>query len=64
MDLNSFLHKLSLMTVYNPIFSIVLISAIWFIPGILIRRMAERRSATLKKKSQEEKLERLYPKTK
>ena len=52
------------MTWYNPIFMIVVIGALWFIPGIVVRRIAEKRYEEARDKSQAEKIARLYPKDK
>ncbi len=45
----------------NPIFMMVAIGAVWFIPGIITRRIAENRYKAYKAKSQAEKIARLYP---
>ncbi len=58
------LDSLLQMTWYNPIFMIVVIGAIWFIPGIIVRRIAEKRYEDARAKSQAEKISRLYPKDK
>ena len=50
------------MTWYNPLFMINTIGAIWFIPGIIIRRVAEKRYLASKAKKQADAIERLYPK--
>ena len=50
------------MTFYNPIFMIVTIGIIWFLPGIVVRRFAEKRYKDAKAKTQAEKIARLYPK--
>jgi len=52
------------MTWYNPIFMIVVIGAVWFIPGIVLRRIAEKRYKTAKSEAQAKKISRLYPKKK
>tara|TARA_B100000700_G_C14829969_1_gene754015 strand:- start:501 stop:686 length:186 start_codon:yes stop_codon:yes gene_type:complete len=49
------------MTWYNPIFMIVLIGSLWFIPGIIIRRIAENRYKFEKKANQARKIAKLYP---
>ena len=56
--LNSFLQ----MTWNNPIFMMVLIGSIWFVPGLVVRRIAENKIKVYKKKVQEEKISSLYPK--
>ena len=50
------------MTVYNPLFALAVITVIWFLPGILIRRIAEKRYKAHKADIQAEKIARLYPK--
>ena len=50
------------MTWYNPIFMVVVICAVWFIPGIVIRRIAENRFKIAKAKDQAKRISRLYPK--
>ena len=49
------------MTWGNPIFMIVAIGAIWFVPGIVIRRLAEERYKASKQKAQAKKIASLYP---
>tara|TARA_A100001037_G_C14699159_1_gene435192 strand:- start:345 stop:488 length:144 start_codon:yes stop_codon:yes gene_type:complete len=41
---------------------LVVIGAIWFIPGIVIRRIAENRYNASKEKAQAQAISRLYPK--
>ncbi len=50
------------MTWKNPIFMMVFFGAIWFLPGILVRRFARKKHAEKKAKTQLEKIKRLYPK--
>ena len=52
------------MTVNNPIFVFSLITVIWFIPGIIIRRLNERKRVKRKERSQADAIKKLYPKTK
>ncbi len=52
------------MTINNPIFIFAAITVIWFIPGILVRRVNELKQLKKKEKSQSEAINRLYPKTK
>ena len=52
------------MTINNPIFIFALITVIWFIPGILVRRFKEKKQINKKKKMQDAAIEKLYPKTK
>ena len=50
------------MTWYNPIFMLVVLGAIWFIPGIVLRRIAEKRYTVSKAEEQAKRIARLYPK--
>ena len=43
---------------------VVALGAIWFIPGIVIRKYAEKRFTAAKAKKQEEQISKLYPKKK
>tara|TARA_B100000579_G_C22274127_1_gene595195 strand:+ start:358 stop:585 length:228 start_codon:yes stop_codon:yes gene_type:complete len=52
------------MTINNPIFIFALITVIWFIPGILVRRFNELKQIKKKKKRQADAIKKLYPKTK
>ena len=52
------------MTWYNPIFMIVTIGIIWFVPGMVLRRFLKRRYESDKAKAQADKIARLYPKEK
>ena len=52
------------MTINNPIFIFALITVIWFIPGILVRRFKEQKQISKKKKMQDTAIQKLYPKTK
>ncbi len=56
------LEKLSELTIGNPIFISVLILIIWFLPGVLLRRMAEKRYLEKKNAAQAKKISSLYPK--
>ena len=49
------------MTINNPIFIFALITIIWFIPGILVRRYNESRRIKIKNKTQSEAIKKLYP---
>ena len=49
------------MTINNPIFIFSLITVIWFIPGILVRRINELKRRNKKEKSQAEAIKKLYP---
>ena len=55
--LNSFLQ----MTWRNPIFMMVAIGAIWFVPGIIIRKVAEDKYREAQKNAQKKKIASLYP---
>ena len=55
-------NQLLQMTWYNPIFMLVAIGALWFVPGIIVRRITEAKSKNLRIKAQEKKIARLYPK--
>ena len=52
------------MTINNPIFIFALITVIWFIPGIIVRRINEVKQRKKKKRIQDESIQRLYPKAK
>ncbi len=59
--MNTLLHSFFDLTLYNPIFVFVGVTAIWFIPGIVLRRFLERRYKTRKAEAQAKKISRLYP---
>ena len=52
------------MTINNPIFIFALITVIWFIPGILVRRINELKLKKIKDKSQADAIKKLYPNNK
>ncbi len=52
------------MTINNPIFIFSVITVIWFIPGIIVRRFNERKKLQKKEKNQADAIKKLYPKTK
>ena len=52
------------MTINNPIFIFALITVIWFIPGIIVRRYNEIKQIKKKKKIQADAIQKLYPKSK
>ena len=52
------------MTINNPIFIFALITVIWFMPGILVRRFNERKQLKKKEKTQADAIQKLYPKSK
>ena len=51
------------MTINNPIFIFSVITVIWFIPGIIVRKINETKQIKKKKKIQDEAIQKLYPKT-
>ena len=52
------------MTLNNPIFIFALITVIWFIPGIIVRRINELKQTKKKEARQADAIKKLYPKTK
>ena len=52
------------MTINNPIFIFAVIIVIWFIPGILVRRINELKRIKQQKEDQEEAIKKLYPNSK
>ena len=52
------------MTINNPIFILALITVIWYIPGILVRRLNELNKIKKKEKSQADAIKKLYPMSK
>ena len=52
------------MTINNPIFIFVVIIVIWFIPGILVRRINELKQIKKSKKRQADAINKLYPNSK
>ena len=52
------------MTINNPIFIFVVIIAIWFIPGLIVRRINEMNQINKKKRNQADAIQKLYPKSK
>tara|TARA_Y100001968_G_C18947322_1_gene521539 strand:- start:298 stop:567 length:270 start_codon:yes stop_codon:yes gene_type:complete len=52
------------MTINNPIFIFALITVIWFIPGILVRRFKEKNYLNKKERMQAAAIKKLYPKEK
>ena len=50
------------MTINNPLFIFALITVIWFIPGIIVRRFNESKSEKKIKKIQADAIKKLYPK--
>ena len=49
------------MTINNPIFIFALITVIWFIPGIIVRRLNELKQMKKKEKIQSDAIKKLYP---
>ncbi len=49
------------MTINNPIFIFAMITVIWFIPGILVRRVNELKQIKKSKKKQADAINKLYP---
>ena len=52
------------MTINNPIFIFSVITVIWFIPGILVRRLNELKQTQKNEKKQADAIKRLYPNSK
>ena len=52
------------MTINNPIFIFTVITVIWFIPGIIVRRFNEIKQLNKKKRIQDDAIQKLYPKSK
>jgi len=52
------------MTINNPIFIFAIITVIWFIPGIIVRRYNENKLIKKKRKIQVDAIKRLYPNSK
>ena len=52
------------MTINNPLFIFALITVIWFIPGLLVRRINDLKQTKKKEKKQADAIKKLYPNTK
>ncbi len=52
------------MTINNPIFIFAIITVIWFIPGIIVRRYNEINSLRKRERTQADAIKKLYPKSK
>jgi len=52
------------MTINNPIFIFSVITVIWFMPGIIVRRFTKTRLIKKKKKMQSDAIRKLYPNSK
>ena len=65
-DLNFLSIKIILldMTINNPIFIFALIIVMWFIPGILVRRLNDLKQIKKKEKYQADAIKKLYPRSK
>ena len=49
------------MTINNPIFILTVITVIWFLPGIIVRRFNELKQLKKKEKTQGDAIKKLYP---
>ena len=49
------------MTINNPLFILAVITVIWFIPGIIVRRYNESKQIKKKEKNQADAIRKLYP---
>jgi len=49
------------MTINNPIFILAVITVIWFLPGIILRRFNESKQLKKKEKTQADAIKKLYP---
>ena len=49
------------MTINNPIFILTLITVIWFLPGIIVRRFNELKQLKKKEQAQADAIKKLYP---
>ena len=56
-------NKLMDMTINNPIFIFVVITIIWFLPGLIVRRITEAKKENKRKKVQDDAIAKLYPKS-
>ena len=52
------------MTINNPLFVFSLITVVWFIPGIIVRRFNQLKRIKKKEKNQADAIKKLYPKSK
>ena len=64
MTIQEIWHTLLSMTAYNPLFIFALITVIWFVPGIIFRKIAEDKYKKAKVKDQLKAIAKLYPKEK
>ena len=49
------------MTINNPIFILAVITVIWFLPGIIVRRINELKQLKKKEQTQADAIKKLYP---
>ena len=49
------------MTINNPLFIFAVITVIWFVPGIIVRRVNELKQIKKKNKNQADAIKKLYP---
>ena len=52
------------MTINNPLFIFAVITVIWIIPGIIVRRYNELKQIKKKNKNQSDAIKKLYPESK
>ncbi len=52
------------MTINNPLFIFAVITFVWFVPGIIVRRYNELNQIKKKEKIQADAIQKLYPKSK
>ena len=52
------------MTINNPLFIFAVITVIWFIPGIIVRRYNDLKQIKKKESNQADAIRKLYPKPK
>ena len=62
METEGILAQFLKLTWYNPVFMLVAIGSLWFIPGLIVRRITEAKIKESQIKAQNQKIARLYPK--
>ena len=62
METEGILAQFLKLTWYNPVFMLVAIGSLWFIPGLIVRRITEAKIKQSQLKAQNQKIARLYPK--
>ena len=62
MEMQVILDQFLKLTWYNPVFMMVAIGSLWFIPGLIVRRITEAKIKQSQLKAQNQKIARLYPK--